>query len=158
MYFIPPIILRYLVFGLFIALYTTCRSQADSLFFKAQASQDISIFIREKGIIEPDRHNIHIQKKYKKWYVVEYQNSRGRIAQRRIHQHRIKKFLRRFEKLNQFGTVSEPQHIECGLSLKENSVQFSIPMDQKKNVMKCLRILKVWADKPQSNRNKPKHS
>lgn len=154
MHFIPSIIIRYFVPCLFLAFHISCRSQSDSLFINAKASQDISIFIREKGIIEPERHNIHIQKKYKKWYVVEYQNSRGRIAQRRIHQHRIKKFLKRFEKLRQFAPVFELQYIECGLSMKEQNVQFSIPMDQKKKVMKCLRILKVWADKPQSNLNK----
>ena len=132
-------------FSVLLALFSRNISGQDlSCIDNALQSDTIIIWLHDKMKFQPVKRKIEITRYYKKWYSVYYEDSDGHVTKRRIHRHRVKKYLRKQKKVQSTVFTPTGAYLECGMTDHHCTLIQSAPMERKKSYIRYMHILKIW--------------
>lgn len=130
-----------------VVMFLTCRniySQDFKCIDEALQSDTIIVWMHDKMQFQPVKRKIEITRFYKNWYSVYYEDSDGHVTKRRIHRHRIKKYLKRQKKVQAREFTPTGAYLECGVTNQHCTLIQMAPMTRKKTYIRYMHILKIW--------------
>ena len=123
---------------------TKVHGQQDTCLSNALRSDTLIVWFHDKAIFQPDKRKIEITQFHKRWYRVSYEDSDGHVSKRRIHRHRIKKFMRKLTKIHSHSHTPTGGYIESGITDMHCTTLNQVALDHKKKCYQAMHVLKIW--------------